>query len=177
MRLHELTKTSTGRKRVGRGHGSGTGKTAGRGHKGQKSRAGHHYLPAHFEGGQMPLTQRIPKLRGFRGPSADRWAVVSLAQLVRAGLTKVDLAAAKQAKLAPRHARYLKVIGNDKLTAKLTITAERASQGAQQAVQAAGGKLTLTAVPEPEKTNPRPSAKAATEQPAKPQPDNSEQAA
>src|SRR5688572_28418029 len=109
MRLHELTKTATPRKRVGRGEGSGLGKTAGRGHKGQKSRAGHHYMPAHFEGGQMPLTQRLPKLRGFRGPSSDRWAVVTTQQLERLGLAKFDLAAAREAGLAGRGQRCLKV--------------------------------------------------------------------
>lgn len=99
--------------------------------------------PARFEGGQMALTQRIPKLRGFRGPSGDRWAAVTLAQLERFGNTTVSLAELQKAGIVPRHARYLKVIGTAKPSRKLSVTADRASAGAAKAIVAAGGKLTL----------------------------------
>lgn len=177
MKLHELPRAGSPRKRVGRGTGSGVGKTAGRGTKGQKSRSGHHTAPAWFEGGQMPLTQRIPKLRGFRGPSADRWAAVTIERLERFGEATVDLAKLQKAGLVPRKLRYLKIIGNGKLSKKVSITADRASAGAAKAIAASGGSLKLTerksapkAKAEPgEKTEPttkeEPKAKAGTTEP------------
>lgn len=148
MNLHTLKPASGGRQRVGRGPGSGKGKTAGRGTKGQKSRSGHHYLPARFEGGQMPLTQRLPKLRGFRNPVADRWATVTTDQLAALKTTSAITLATLQAKsVVPRKARYLKVIGGGKLSAKLKVEADRASAGAQKVIVAAGGTVKVAEAP------------------------------
>lgn len=144
MQLHRMPKTTKSRKRVGRGNGSGSGKTAGRGTKGQKSRAGHHMMPVHFEGGQMPLTQRLPKLRGFRNPLGYEVATVTLRQLEKLGQKTVSLETLREAGLATRQARVLKVIGNEKITVKLSVTADRASAGAQKAIAAAGGTIKIT---------------------------------
>jgi len=166
MKLHELPASVTRRKRVGRGTATGTGKTAGRGTKGQKSRAGHHYMPVHFEGGQMPLTQRIPKLRGFRNPVAYRWATVTVAQLANAKLAKADLGSLKVAGLVPRSARYLKVIGTGAVPTRLTLQTDRVSAGARQAIEGAGGSITL---PTPS-VHPTKAEKPAVSKPTNPTP-------
>lgn len=157
MRLHELTKEHRPAKRVGRGMGSGRGKTAGRGTKGQKSRADHHRLPAQFEGGQMPLTQRLPKLRGFRNPR-QRWASLSVDRLARLDGSAVDLASVQAAGLADRHARYLKIIGpgaragtSFKLTQKLKVTAAAVTVSARQIIEAAGGTVKVVSPVKPAK--------------------------
>lgn len=156
MKLNALPKTTSARKRSGRGTASGYGKTAGRGTKGQKSRAGHHMLPARFEGGQMPLTQRIPKLRGFKN-HGQRTAAVAVNRL--SGLSgTVDLAKLKETKTVPRTARALKVFGSGKAP-KISLKADAVTKSAEQAIRKAGGSVTVTAKPEPP-------AKRATKPPA-----------
>ena len=127
------------RHRVGRGVGSGWGKTAGRGHKGQKARAGG-YHKVGFEGGQMPLQRRLPK-RGFASPSRDSCAEVRLSDLQRMKASDVDLAALKSEGIVPRQALTAKVILSGKLSRKLTLKGVKASRGARAAVEAAGGSV------------------------------------
>lgn len=125
------------RRRVGRGIGSGLGKTAGRGHKGQKSRAGGFHKVG-FEGGQMPLQRRLPK-RGFKSRSAGLTAEVTLSDLEKLGLDEVDLLVLKQAGLAAESARGAKVIKTGELTRKVVLAGVAATAGARAAIEAAGG--------------------------------------
>ncbi|MDR0276026.1 MAG: 50S ribosomal protein L15 [Burkholderiaceae bacterium] len=127
------------RRRVGRGIGSGLGKTAGRGHKGQKSRAGG-YHKVGFEGGQMPLQRRLPK-RGFKSPALKYNAEVTLADLERLGLAEVDLAALKNAGVVKGSARFAKVIKTGELTKAVKLTGIGATAGAKAAIEKAGGAL------------------------------------
>ena len=128
-----------GKKRVGRGIGSGSGKTAGLGHKGQKARSGGFHKVG-FEGGQMPLQRRLPK-RGFTSLTADLTAEVRLDELARLESDQIDLAALKAAKLVKGHQLRAKVIGAGKIERKLTLKGIRASKGARAAIEAAGGKI------------------------------------
>jgi large subunit ribosomal protein L15 len=127
------------RRRVGRGIGSGLGKTAGRGHKGQKSRAGG-YHKVGFEGGQMPLQRRLPK-RGFKSPLAKYNAEITLAELQRLGAAEVDLLTLKQAKLVSEMTRNVKVIKSGELTLKVALSGIAATAGAKAAIEAAGGSV------------------------------------
>ena len=127
------------RRRVGRGIGSGLGKTAGRGHKGQKSRAGG-YHKVGFEGGQMPLQRRLPK-RGFKSQSLKFNAEVSLAALERLGAAEVDLLALKQAGLVGELIKNVKVIKSGELKRAVKLTGIGATAGAKAAIEAAGGSL------------------------------------
>ena len=127
------------RRRVGRGIGSGLGKTAGRGHKGQKSRAGG-YHKVGFEGGQMPLQRRLPK-RGFRSQSAKFNGEVTLAALERLGAPEVDLLTLKQARLVGELVRNVKVIKSGELTKAVKLTGIGATAGAKAAIEAAGGSV------------------------------------
>ena len=127
------------KRRVGRGIGSGLGKTAGRGHKGQKSRAGG-YHKVGFEGGQMPLQRRLPK-RGFKSQSLKFNAEVTLRALEQLGLAEVDVAALKQAGLVPAIAQVVKVIKRGELTKAVKLTGVGATAGAKAAIEAAGGSL------------------------------------
>ena len=127
------------RRRVGRGIGSGLGKTAGRGHKGQKSRSGG-YHKVGFEGGQMPLQRRLPK-RGFKSHSLKFNAEVTLRALEQLGLAEVDVAALKQAGLVPAIAQVVKVIKRGELTKAVKLTGVGATAGAKAAIEAAGGSL------------------------------------
>ena len=127
------------RRRVGRGIGSGLGKTAGRGHKGQKSRAGGFHKVG-FEGGQMPLQRRLPK-RGFKSQSLKYNAEVTLAALEKLGLTEVDLLALKQAGLVGQIAKVVKVIKSGELTKAIKLTGIGATAGAKAAIEAAGGSV------------------------------------
>jgi large subunit ribosomal protein L15 len=142
MRLNEL-KPADGarhaRKRVGRGIGSGLGKTAGRGHKGQKSRSGGFHKIG-FEGGQMPLHRRLPK-RGFKSLSAGSVAEVRLSDLQRIGGDEIDLLALKQAGVVHQLARSAKVILSGKLERKVVVKGLGATKGAKAAIEAAGGSL------------------------------------
>ena len=127
------------KRRVGRGIGSGLGKTAGRGHKGQKSRSGG-YHKVGFEGGQMPLQRRLPK-RGFKSQSLKFNAEVTLRALEQLGLAEVDVAALKQAGLVPAIAQVVKVIKRGELTKAVKFTGVGATAGAKAAIEAAGGSL------------------------------------
>jgi len=127
------------RRRVGRGIGSGLGKTGGRGHKGQKSRAGGFHKVG-FEGGQMPLQRRLPK-RGFKSPHVKYNAEVTLAELQRLGAAEVDLLTLKQAKLVSELVKNVKVIKSGELTIKVALKGLAATAGAKAAIEAAGGSV------------------------------------
>jgi large subunit ribosomal protein L15 len=127
------------RRRVGRGVGSGLGKTAGRGHKGQRARSGGFHKVG-FEGGQMPLHRRLPK-RGFTSPTRGAYAEVRLGELERMKAAEIDLAALKAEGIVPREALEAKVILSGKLTRKLTLKGVKATKGARAAIESAGGKI------------------------------------
>ena len=116
------------RRRVGRGIGSGLGKTAGRGHKGQKARKSGHVRPG-FEGGQMPIFRRLPK-RGFKSPHVKANAEVTLAELQRLGAAEVDLLTLKQAKLVSELVKNVKVIKSGELSIKVKLNGIAATAGA-----------------------------------------------
>jgi large subunit ribosomal protein L15 len=127
------------KRRVGRGIGSGLGKTAGRGHKGQKSRAGG-YHKVGFEGGQMPMQRRLPK-RGFKSAALKYNAEVTLADLQRLDAAEVDLLALKAARLVGELARNVKVIKTGELTRAVALKGIAATAGAKAAIEAAGGSV------------------------------------
>jgi large subunit ribosomal protein L15 len=127
------------KRRVGRGIGSGLGKTAGRGHKGQKSRSGG-YHKVGFEGGQMPLQRRLPK-RGFKSHLLKYNAEINLSELSALGLAEVDLLALKAAGLVGEMAKVVKVIKSGEITKAVKLTGIGATVGAKAAIEAAGGSL------------------------------------
>ena len=141
MKLHELSPAPGSVrevKRIGRGHGSGQGKTAGKGHKGQKARAGRGMRPG-FEGGQMPLQRRIPK-RGFVNIFATNYAIVNIAALNKfEDGAVVDAQALKEAGLLKDLKDGVKVLGNGTLTKKLTVKVAAYSESAKTKIEAAGG--------------------------------------
>ncbi len=144
MRLNDL-KPAEGskrqRRRVGRGIGSGLGKTAGRGHKGQKSRSGGFHKVG-FEGGQMPLHRRLPK-RGFTSPTRGLTGEVRLSDLQKLDATDIDLDALKAAGIIRRDALGAKVILSGKLEKKVSLKGIRVTKGARSAIEAAGGKIEI----------------------------------
>ncbi|MFV0600998.1 MAG: 50S ribosomal protein L15 [Brachymonas sp.] len=127
------------KRRVGRGIGSGLGKTAGRGHKGQKSRAGG-YHKVGFEGGQMPLQRRLPK-RGFKSRSLRYNAEINLSELAMLNLAEVDLLALKQAGLVGQMVKTVKLIKSGEIRSAVKLTGVVATAGAKAAVEAAGGSV------------------------------------
>lgn len=127
------------KRRVGRGIGSGLGKTAGRGHKGQKSRAGGFHKVG-FEGGQMPLQRRLPK-RGFKSQSKPFQAEVRLSDLAKLPVADIDILALKQAGLISELARVVRVIKAGELSKKVTLKGVIATKGAKAAIEAAGGSV------------------------------------
>ena len=127
------------KRRVGRGIGSGLGKTAGRGHKGQKSRAGG-YHKVGFEGGQMPLQRRLPK-RGFRSQNLKYNGEVNLTDLQRMDQDEVDLVMLKAARLVGQLVKNVKVINTGELTRKVSLKGISATVGAKAAIEAAGGAV------------------------------------
>ncbi|MDG4550560.1 MAG: 50S ribosomal protein L15 [Candidatus Contendobacter sp.] len=142
MRLNTLKPAPGSRpnkQRVGRGIGSGLGKTGGRGHKGQHARAGG-YHKVGFEGGQMPLQRRLPK-RGFRSMTAKHTAEVRLHDLARLSADIIDLAALKAANVVPIFAKKAKVILSGKLEKPVTLRGLALTKGAREAVLAAGGTI------------------------------------
>jgi large subunit ribosomal protein L15 len=142
MRLNTLKPADGARKervRVGRGIGSGLGKTAGRGHKGSFARAGKGKIKAGFEGGQMPMQRRLPKI-GFRSAMAKDTAEVLLYQLDKLDGT-IDFAALRAAKLVPTTAKKAKIVKKGELTKKLVIKGIAATAGAKAAIEAAGGSV------------------------------------
>ena len=127
------------RRRVGRGIGSGLGKTAGRGHKGQKSRAGG-YHKVGFEGGQMPLQRRLPK-RGFKSANLKYNGEVTLADLQGLAVDEIDLLTLKSAGLVRQIVKHVKVIKSGELSRKVVLKGIGATAGAKAAIEAAGGEL------------------------------------
>ncbi len=127
------------KRRVGRGIGSGIGKTAGRGHKGQKSRAGG-YHKVGFEGGQMPMQRRLPK-RGFKSHLLKFNAEVTLSALEALGASEVDLVILKQAGLVGELAKVVKIIKTGEITRAVKLTGIGATAAAKVAIEAAGGAL------------------------------------
>lgn len=142
MKLHELSSVPGSNKevkRIGRGHGSGNGKTAGKGHKGQKARAGHG-MRIGFEGGQMPLQRRIPK-RGFNNIFATKYATVNVAALNEFDEDAVvDAAALIEKGIIKKEYDGVKVLANGSVTKKLTVKAAAFSAAAKEKIEAAGGK-------------------------------------
>lgn len=142
MKLHELSPvagSSKEPKRIGRGHGSGQGKTAGKGHKGQKARAGRGMRPG-FEGGQMPLQRRIPK-RGFNNIFAKEIVAINVSALnVFENGTVVDADAIIKAGIAKKTCDGIKILGNGEITKNLTVQVAAYSEAAKQKIEAAGGK-------------------------------------
>lgn len=144
MKLHELSPAAGSTKehfRVGRGHGSGNGKTAGKGHKGQNARSGGGVRPG-FEGGQMPLSRRLPK-RGFNNFNfATRYAIVNLSDLENKfeDGAVVDTDALIASGLVNKQYDGVKVLGNGEISKKLTVKAAAFSQSAKEKIEAAGGK-------------------------------------
>lgn len=141
MKLHELSpaQPAEDRKRIGRGNGSGNGKTAGKGHKGQKARSGGG-VRIGFEGGQMPLMRRIPK-RGFNNLFATKYAIINVSDLNRfndgdvVGVTELI-----NAGLVKKEYDGVKVLGNGDITVKVTVKAAKFSQSAVEKIEKAGGK-------------------------------------
>jgi large subunit ribosomal protein L15 len=148
MKIHELTLTATpDRKRVGRGIGSGYGKTAGRGTKGQNARTGGGVRPG-FAGGQNPLAKLLPKLRGFKPLNQTRYQVVNIADLskwpVDKDITPVALA---EAGLVKKADSAIKLLGSGSIESKLTVHIHAASKSAVSAIENAGGSIEIIAMP------------------------------
>jgi len=167
MKLNEL-KPAPGankpRHRVGRGVGSGWGKTAGRGHKGQKARSGGFHKVG-FEGGQMPLHRRLPK-RGFKSPTRNDIAEVRTSELQSMQAAEIDLAALKAEGIVPREALAAKVILSGKLERKVALKEIQVSKGARSMIEGVGGTIELAPKPAPTPKKERAKAK-----PAKPAPE------
>ncbi len=142
MKLHELSPAAGSTKeakRIGRGHGSGNGKTAGKGHKGQKARSGSG-MRAGFEGGQMPLQRRVPK-RGFNNIFATKFAIVNVADLdVFEANAVIDTQALQDKGLVKKLYDGVKILGNGDISKSLTVKASAFSESAKQKIEAAGGK-------------------------------------
>jgi large subunit ribosomal protein L15 len=143
MKLNTLSPVEGARKdrvRVGRGIGSGLGKTAGRGHKGSFARSGKGKIKAGFEGGQMPMKKRMPKV-GFRSKLKLDTAEVMTYQLDKLAAGDVDFAALRAAKLVPASAKQAKIVKKGELTRKFVLKGVLATAGAKAAIEAAGGSL------------------------------------
>jgi len=143
MRMNTLKPADGARKdrvRVGRGIGSGLGKTCGRGHKGSFARAGKGKIKAGFEGGQMPLQRRLPKV-GFRSRMAKDHAEVLLYKLEGLNVEVIDLAALREAKLIPANTKQVKVVKKGEISRKLSLKGIAATAGAKAAIEAAGGSV------------------------------------
>jgi large subunit ribosomal protein L15 len=146
--------------RVGRGVGSGLGKTAGRGQKGQKARSKGNINKKHFQGGQTPMQRRLPK-RGFRNPLAAIVVSVNIGELeIFADGTEINAAELKAKRLVRGRFDLLKVLGDGELTKKLTIHAHRFSRGAVEKIEKAGGKAVTIAPPARPEPKPEPAAKS-----------------
>jgi large subunit ribosomal protein L15 len=143
MKLNTLSPAEgarTERKRVGRGIGSGLGKTAGRGHKGSFARAGKGKIKPGFEGGQMPMKKRLPKV-GFRSRMKNDTAEVMTYQLDKMQAGEIDFAALRAAKLVPANAKQAKIVKKGELSNKFTLKGVLATAGAKAAIEAAGGSV------------------------------------
>ena len=143
MKLNTLKPTDGARKertRVGRGIGSGLGKTAGRGHKGSFARSGKGKIKASFEGGQMPMQRRLPKI-GFASHKKNDTAEVLLYQLDKLDAGTIDFAALRAAKLVPSTAKQAKVVKKGEVSKKFVLKGVLATAGARAAIEAAGGQV------------------------------------
>jgi large subunit ribosomal protein L15 len=131
------------RKRLGRGPGSGTGKTSGKGHKGQKARTGHHGIPAWFEGGQMPIQRRVPK-RGFTNNFRTEYEIVNLDAIQALEETEITPEVLHEHRLIDLgKKRPVKVLANGELERKVTVHAHKVSASARAKIEAAGGSVEL----------------------------------
>lgn len=142
MFLNTLTPApgaKTSKKRLGRGIGSGLGKTGGRGHKGQKSRSGGSVKPG-FEGGQMPIQRRLPKF-GFTSRKSLVTTEVTLAEAAKVNGDVVSLATLKEAGLVKKNMQFVKVIKSGELSRAITVQGVKVTKGAREAIEAAGGKI------------------------------------
>ena len=141
MKLHELTAvegSTKERKRIGRGHGSGQGKTAGKGHKGQKARSGGSIRPG-FEGGQMPLQRRVPK-RGFNNIFAKKIVAINVSDLNKfEDGAEVDAQALVNVGIVKKEYDGIKILGNGEISKKLTVKANAFSASAKEKIEALGG--------------------------------------
>ena len=147
--LRAPKKANTGRKRVGRGMGSGMGKTSTRGHKGQRSRSGSHMMRG-FEGGQMPLHRRLPK-RGFTNIFRTEYTVVNLDRIAELAVTEIALDDYRKLGLASTRNPLIKILGSGELTSAVTVHAHKFSKSAQTKIEKAGGKAIVLGAPEPAK--------------------------
>jgi large subunit ribosomal protein L15 len=140
----------TKERRIGRGVGSGLGKTSGRGQKGQKARSKGNINKVHFQGGQTPMQRRLPK-RGFRNPFPTDTAALNVGELERFAVgANVDEKALRGAKLVRGQPTRIKILGDGELTKKLTVTAHAFSKSALEKIEKAGGKAIVLAPPAPE---------------------------
>ena len=139
MNLNSISSegTSKNRKRVGRGIGSGTGKTAGRGHKGQKSRTGGNIRPG-FEGGQMPLQMRLPKF-GFSSRVNNNFKEVNVKNIE--GMSVVNLETLKENKIISKSVKKVKIFGDTAIKSKVTVEGINVTKGAKESIEKAGGKI------------------------------------
>ena len=172
--VHRGIQKKKKRRRIGRGPGSGHGKTAGRGHKGQRSRSGWSAHPI-FQGGAMPLVRRVPK-RGFNNKFALSVVAVNVGDLERvfAAGEEVNPETLRQRSLAKKRYDVLKILGNGELNKKLNVTAHRFSQSAQEKIEQAGGTITILAGKKPVVKNKQASAKPAAAAPPAEEPAVSE---
>jgi large subunit ribosomal protein L15 len=147
--LRAPKKANTGRKRVGRGMGSGMGKTSTRGHKGQGSRSGFSLMRG-FEGGQMPLHRRLPK-RGFTNIFRTEYTVVNLDRIAELSVKEIALDDYRKLGLASTKKPLIKILGSGELTSAVTIHAHKFSKSAQEKIEKAGGKAVVLGAAEPAK--------------------------
>ena len=141
--LHTAPGSTKNRKRLGRGPGSGTGKTSGKGHKGIKARAGHHGPGGgkpHFEGGQMPITRRLPK-RGFTNPFREESQIVRLDDLEQFGAAEITRESLIEAGLIKSKKGFVKVLANGQIAQAITVRGLKVSAGARDKIVAAGGRV------------------------------------
>jgi large subunit ribosomal protein L15 len=132
-----------GKKRLGRGPGSGKGKTSGKGHKGQKARTGHHGIPSWFEGGQMPLQRRVPK-RGFKNPFRTVYEIVNVGQLSKLSESEITPEVLHSNRLVDIGKGHpVKILGDGEITRKITVRAHAVSDSARAKIEAAGGSVEI----------------------------------
>jgi large subunit ribosomal protein L15 len=143
--LRAPKKANTGRKRVGRGMGSGMGKTSTRGHKGQRSRSGSSMMRG-FEGGQMPLHRRLPK-RGFTNIFRTEYTIVNLDRIAELGIAEIGLDDYRKLGLSSSKKALIKILGSGDLTTAITIHAHKFSKSAAEKIEKAGGKAILVGAP------------------------------
>jgi len=156
MKIHELeTPKTAAKKRLGRGIGSGTGKTAGRGTKGQNARSGGKRKPG-FEGGQTKLAQRLPKARGFKAVHPVDFQIVNISDLENITASTIDAEVLYKAGKIADPKKIVKLLGNGELTAKLQVTVTKASKSAIAKIEKAGGKVTVAVKRESTKSKAKP---------------------